>query len=137
MKKKPLSLVAVLIMISTLLIIPAKAQSSNPAVYLGGNLLNSQAVIDGDTVFLPIRSICEAMGYKVTWASIDGISTVSIKSGSDSIALDLINNKISDNGHTYYAQSDSGNGIDVISGSSYLDSELFDSIFSMKTKYLP
>lgn len=135
MKRKPLSLIAVLIMISTLFIIPAEAQSSNPAVYLGGNLLNSQAVIDGDTVFLPVRSLCEAMGYKVTWASVAGISTVSIKNDSDSIALDLTNNKISDNGHTYYAQSDSGNGIDVISGSSYLDSELFDSIFSMKTKF--
>lgn len=135
MKKKLSAFLAVLFTVLSVFTLPAAAKSTSPLIYLDGNLLSSQAVIEGDAVYLPLRSLCEALGYKVSWSLSDGISTVSIKKDSDSLSLDLTNLKINDNGHTYYAQTDSGNGIKVVSNCAFLDSSLFDSIFSVKTQY--
>ncbi len=136
MRKKLSTFFAVLFAVLSALVLPASAQTTNANISLDANPLNLQAVIDKETVFLPIRSLCEALGYKVSWALTDGNSTVTVQKDDSSIVLDLTNQKINDNGHSYYAQVDSGTGISVISNCSYLDSKLFDSLFSIKTQYV-
>jgi hypothetical protein len=135
LKKKISALLALLFTVLSAITLPAAAQGTNPSIYLGGILLPSQAVIDEGTVYLPVRSLCEALGYKVAWAVTDGVSTVTVKKDSDSLVLDLTAYKINDNGHSYYAQTDSGNGLEVLTSTCYLESSLFDSIFSVKTQY--
>ena len=37
------------------------------AVHIDGKLIDTQTYVDGDAVMIPLRSICEALGYEVTW----------------------------------------------------------------------
>lgn len=135
MKKKISVLLAVLFAFLSVSAVPAFAQTASAGVSLDGKSLNIQAAVDGNCIYLPVKALCEAQGYKVTWAMTDGISTVLMQKNDNKIILDLSSNMVNDNGHSYYPWAGSESGVTVISGSSYLESGLFDSLFSTKTEY--
>lgn len=45
----------------------AMAQQNDIGVYLNGDKLSQSAIIISDKTFLPVRALCEALGYDVTW----------------------------------------------------------------------
>jgi inhibitor of cysteine peptidase len=133
-KKRKIIMVAVVL--AMVLFCPAAlASGSGVDISLDGNHLGVQAQVDGYTVLLPVRAVCEALGYEVTWSEKDGSQAAVISKGGDSVTLNLTRQEINDNGHTYYAGVYSGEGIMILSGRMYLDSGLFSSIFPVRFSY--
>lgn len=133
MKKKFAALLAVLLVFSAFAGTNSLALDSSASVTLDDTPLDSQAFIIGDTVYVPVRSVCEALGYKMIWSDESGLRTVTIRKNGDQVVLDLTNQKIDDRGHSFFTPTDSS--IRIISGRTYMESGLFDSIFSTYTKY--
>lgn len=104
-------------------------------VVLEGKVLETQAKIDGHSVLLPVRAVCEALGYEVTWSKSGGIATVMIQKDSDSVLLDLTHQSVTDNGHTYPADVYSGGKMMLLAGRTYMDTGLFTSIFPVSATY--
>jgi hypothetical protein len=136
MKKKLSMLLGSILVFSAVLAIPAFAQSSDADVSLNGSSLRSRAVIDGDTVFLPLRSICENLGYKVSWAVVDKIKTVDVQKEGRTVSLSIGDGgTMNVDGHSFYAWMNDGNAISVLNDRTYIESNYFDQTFSTKTKY--
>jgi predicted secreted protein len=128
------------VLISTLLLtgaIPAAASAagSDTSVLFDGRCLGAPAVVDGQSIILPVRTVCEALGYDVAWSDAGGVKTVVISKDGDTVTLDFTNQTITDNGHHYAADVRSGTGLELISNRAYMDSGLFSSIFALNTSY--
>lgn len=65
--KKFLSFCLVLIMVLSLA--PAAMATGGIPVYLNGELLDKEGIIVNDRTFLPVRALCEALGYEVDWVN--------------------------------------------------------------------
>lgn len=130
MKKKLAVFLAVLLLVSSLACVGASAADKPASLTLAGAPLDAQAVLRGETVFIPVRAACEALGYSVEWQDADGVRTVTLSRNGDCVILDLTNQKIDDNGHSYWAQTNSGAAIALISNRTYLESGLFDVVFA-------
>lgn len=133
MKKKFAVLLAVLLVFSAFAGTNALALDSSASVTLDAAPLDSQAVIRDDTVYVPVRSVCETLGYKVIWSEESGLRTVTLQKNGEEIVLDLTNQEIHDRGHSFFAPTDSS--IMIFSDRTYMASVLFDLIFSTHTKY--
>lgn len=133
--KKLTVLFAILLAISLSAGLQASAKDIYTPLSLDGAPLDSQAVVSGETVYLPVRSVCEALGYEVTWQNQNGVKTVAVQKDADSVVLDLTNQQIQDNGHRYYAPGGPEGGIELMDGRTYLDSALFDPLFAVCSKY--
>ena len=97
---------------------------------------NASALVEDGDVFLPVRPLCESMGYTVTWQSQDGVKSVLVQKDGDRVLLDLTNQQIEDNGHRYYAQGTATQpAIRLTSGTTYLYAPLFDPLFAVSTTY--
>ena len=135
MKKKLRKLFAILFAVSLTMGLNAWAGNANASILLDGSRLNAQAVLQSQQILLPVRAIAEAMGYQVTWAVKDGISTAELQKGDDRVTLDLTNGIIQDNGHHYYAITNLGSGIQVLENRTYMDSGLFVALLGLKSQY--
>lgn len=100
---------------------------SQPAVEINGNGIGAVAHIDGKDVYLPLRAICEALGYEVQWYGEH--YTVSVSGPGKNILIDLINNKITANGHTYYMLMD---GYKNIENKIYMKTVFFSDNLGLK-----
>lgn len=114
----------------------ASAKDETVPLYLEAKPLSVQAITDADSVFLPVRAVGEALGYDVEWHNENGVQSVTLQGAADSVILDLTNQTINDNSHSYYAMSSSPrNAIFVTSGHTYLDSSLLDPLLGLHTDY--
>lgn len=107
------------------------AADSNLAVYLDGNILELRAQIDGQNVYLPVRPVCEALGYNVLWLDQGGIKTIIVSKEGDNVTLDLTKQEVTDNGHNFTTSAFSWAGIKIISSRTFIESALFSTIFAM------
>lgn len=129
--------IAVLLTVLALVTLSAAAYTAGEEtdVSLDGSMLDTTAQVNGQTVYLPVRAVCEALGYEVIWRDNGGIQAADISKAGDTITLGLTCQEISDNGHVYAAGVYSGDGIMIISGRMYADSGLFSSIFPVRSSY--
>jgi len=74
------------------------------AIELNGVEIQAAAYIEEGNVYLPLRAVGEAIGYKVGWSEKDG--TIVISGPGKNITVDLKNNKITANDHAYYMGMD-------------------------------
>lgn len=133
--KKTLVTVCFTILLMALIYSAALAAGVNTPVVLDGNILETQARIDGHTVLLPVRSVCEALGYEVVWSKSCGVATVTIRKDSDCVLLDLTHQSVTDNGHTIAADVCTGDGLMLRMGRTYIDSGLFSTVFPVNASY--
>ncbi|MCX7614514.1 MAG: DUF4163 domain-containing protein [Clostridiales bacterium] len=95
--------------------------NENHALYLDGKAIKAEVqTIDG-TMYLPLRAVCEAMGYNVKWNGGSGVSSVTINKKGKYLLLDLKSDTITDGEHTYYLYN-AGNGFVLIENHVYVES---------------
>jgi predicted secreted protein len=133
--RKRIITVLLMYMTTAVLLVPALAAESETAVYLDGTALAAPALVDGTSVSLPFRAVCEALGYTVTWANDGGSFTVTAEKNGDSVTLDMTRQRVKDNGHEFGAAVVSGAGVRLVSGRTYVDSGLFSSVFPVDASY--
>jgi inhibitor of cysteine peptidase len=134
MKKRTIAVFFVVLALS-LRCATASAAGVSAEVALDGNILDVKAQVNGQSVYLPVRAVCEGLGYEVTWSESNGVQSAVVSKGGDTVTLGLTRQVIDDNGHTYAAGVYTGNGLVIISGRMYLDSGLFSTIFPIGSSY--
>jgi inhibitor of cysteine peptidase len=102
---------------------------------LDGKALSATALIDGTSVWLPVRAVCEALGYSVSWANDGGVVAISAVRDGDRVSIDVTHQTVTQNGHFLNAAVLSGGGVRLLSGRTYMDSGLFSSIFPVGASY--
>lgn len=98
MLKRIVVIGAVILLVLSVSIYGAEAAGDQPGIELNGVKIPAAAYIDGGNVYLPLRSVGEALGYKIDGSG----STINVSGPGKSISIDLKNNKITADGHTYY-----------------------------------
>jgi predicted secreted protein len=136
MKKRIRSLFVAVVLL-TALASSASAADNGVYVTLDGNRLEGEALIKGETLYLPVRPTCQALGYQVRWSDQNGVQTVAVTKAGHNVLLDLTNQKITDNSHSYYAVTNSGMGMILDGGNTYLEAGLFSSLFAVHITYEP
>ncbi|MDP4108668.1 MAG: protease inhibitor I42 family protein [Bacillota bacterium] len=98
-------------------------------IYLNGSRINARACIAEDgAVFLPVRSVFEALGYKVLFSGTDKRPAVTAQDGKNKLTLNINEQTIEKNGHSYCLNAPYGmaeNGLLLYKGSAYLEAGLF------------
>lgn len=107
----------------------------NTDIVLDGRILDVKAAVNGQNVYLPVRAVCEALGYDVLWSDKDGTKTVTVTKYGDTVMLELTHQRIIDNGHEFEAGVYSGAGIQIVSRYTYMDSGLFSTVFTADSTY--
>ncbi|SHH61552.1 inhibitor of cysteine peptidase [Sporobacter termitidis DSM 10068] len=133
--KKLTAVILTLAMLAGILCFSAAAGNKKAPVLLDDQALGADALIDGQTVYLPFRAVCEALGYTVSWSDKDGAATVSAARDGDVVSIDVTNLKVTDNGHLYNAAVFSGQGVYLVSGRTFIESGLFSTAFPAGASY--
>lgn len=105
----------------------AASTDKGPEIVLDGTKIEAVACIDKGNVYLPLRAVGEALGYEVLWSGID--NTVSVIGTGKNIMIDLNNQQITADGHSYYVDSE------LIVGRLYLESDLFSSELGLAVRW--
>ncbi len=105
--------------------------NSPPAVLVDGVLIGESARIVEGAVYLPLRAVCETLGYTVSWRGTGGSSVVTIKKDKREITLNLTAGEISEDGHTSYM---AGNGCLTFESRTYMEAGLLSESFGLKTQ---
>ena len=111
------------------------AYGVNASINLDGITLDTAALVDGENVSLPVRDVCCALGYDVKWSDANGVRKITVTSGKDTIEFDLTHQRVTDNGHQFSAVTNTGSGILLISGCTYIHSGLFSTVFPVRANY--
>ncbi|NLI13986.1 MAG: DUF4163 domain-containing protein [Peptococcaceae bacterium] len=116
-----------------ILFVPAysfAAVDNQPAIELNGVEIQAAAYIDGGNVYLPLRAVGEALGYKIDWSEKDG--TVSVSGSGKNIMIDLKNNKVTANDHVYYMSGDAADGGTIVGDRTYMGAGFFSANLGLK-----
>ena len=100
--RKTFCLSGIIILLISLGMQPAFADTEGPSISLNGTQLEMKAFVQEGSLYLPVRSISEDLGYVVSWSPTD--QTVGIDAKDKTISLDLKNTKINANRHQSYMQ---------------------------------
>lgn len=110
------------------------AAGDQPGIELNGIKIPAAAHIDGGNVCLPLRAVGEALGYKIDGSGKDG--AIHVSGPGKSIMIDLKNNKITANDHTYNMGGDyTGNapgGSTAAGSDTYMAADFFSDNFALK-----
>ncbi|SMC78536.1 protease inhibitor I42 family protein [Papillibacter cinnamivorans] len=136
-KAMPARLASVLLALAMLLTTQAFAAGSGDA----GAGLEAETWQSGTAVYIPVRAVCEALGYTVTWKDDGTAQTVTVAGNGKDIVLDLTNEKVTDGKHSFYVGGDlSGNttaGPILIHGSrTFIETGLFTELFGLRADYI-
>ena len=105
-------------------------------VYLNGNQLDTDALVIGGLVYIPVRSVCEGLSYTVDWAGTDGRQIVTASSDTNTVVLDILLQTITVNGFSASVNDgDTTRSCFLQSGHTYLNSELFSKAFLADVQY--
>lgn len=113
-------------------------------VSIEGKTLQNTAVETGGTLFLPLRSACENLGYSVEWSR-EGWSAA-VKTPDKTVLFEPKKDTITDDGHSYFVSglfvkgTDSaygyiGGGCIMVNGRIYVASDLMESCFGLEKTY--
>ena len=95
--KKFSAFLSLLLAAALSLSLTAAAAPVSAPVSWNGTSLKTAALVEDGSVFLPVRSLCEAMGYTVTWQNENGVKSILVQKDDDHVLLDLTNQQIEDN----------------------------------------
>lgn len=127
--KRSLFLTGVIVLLLSLFAQNAFADDSgSPAINLNNNPISAKAYIAEGNLYLPVRAICESLGYDVEWLQAD--QTVGINSDSTSILLNFNQATIQVNNHDYYMTE----GRMTIKDRIYMRADFFSDNFDLSVK---
>ena len=130
MIKKTITAAAILTMFLSIgIYCSALAADSQPAIFIDGAGASANAQMIDGTVYLPLRAVCETLGYTVQWDGKNGGSIVSVSKAGEMIVIDLKNYKITTKGHAYYT----GDCV-LIDNHTYMQADLFSENFGFKAQ---
>ena len=113
------------------------ADSERPAVELNDSDIQAAAYIYRGSIYLPLRAIGEEIGYCVQWSGEN--NPISVSNDGRDILIDLMNNKITLDNHTYYIDGDysgnSANGSTFIENTTYIREDLISECFGLKVQW--
>ena len=99
--KKRLLLPGIIVLLFALFTqFPFAVDSGSPDISLNNSPINAKAHIAEGNLYLPVRAICESLGYNVEWLQAD--KTVEITSDGTLILLNFNKLMIEVNNHDYY-----------------------------------
>lgn len=104
------------------------AGNRNPAILLNGKPFQNTAELRDGSLFLPLRAVCEALGFEVQWSGRD--NTVTAARGDRNILLDLTAPSIDVDGGKVSLE---GKYI-AIDGSTYMEEGFFSGYLGIRTK---
>jgi predicted secreted protein len=105
-------------------------------VNLNGVQLDTEAMVIGGKVFIPVRSACEGLGYTVSWAGSNGRQTVTAASDKNTVVLDILSQTITVSGFSASMKDgETTQGCFIDDGHSYLSAELFSKAFFVSAQY--
>lgn len=120
--------------------IPGYAGTKNAShVIIGGQAVNGDAIENGGTVYLPLRSVCEKLGYSVEWTKEN--RSVTVKNDEKTVLFEPEANTVTDADHSYFVNGDYladgyiGGGCMLISSRIYADSEVMESCFGIRVTF--
>lgn len=129
MEKKGFILVAVMTLLLSMQMYVNAADSTQVNISLNGSKIDAVGIVDRRNICLPLRSICEELGYKVDWSGTD--SQIHISKADKNITVELKKYKItSANGHTYYMSGD--DYVKTVDGAAYIGKGFFEDNFGFK-----
>ena len=105
------------------------AADSQSAITLDGTKIEAAAYVDEGGVYLPLRAVCEALGYEVQWSGTD--NTISVTGHGKNIAIDLNNQLITADDHVYYMSK----GYKLIADRTYLGTDFFSANFGLEVRW--
>ncbi len=106
------------------------------AINLDGTKIDMGAYIQDSTVYLPVRAVCQALGYTVQWSQENNEKVVTTIKGDRSVAIYLDNQTIINNGHTCYMMGTyAGKGCIMHQKNTYLASEVFWENFGVDVQF--
>lgn len=105
------------------------AADSKPAIVLDGIKIEAAAYSDGGNVYLPLRAVCESLGYEVQWAGKD--NTISVSMPRKNIMIDLNNNKLTANDHVSYM----GGDYKILADYTYMGADFFSVNFGLEVRW--
>jgi hypothetical protein len=76
----------------------------NNTIWVNGRQLNTKAIVDGNVTYLPIRDVCETLGYKVGWVSES--NAVTLARADNFYEVLLYNNIDANNGYHIRVEND-------------------------------
>ncbi len=120
------------VIISLILSVPAygfAATDSQPAIMLDGTKIQASAYIDGRNVYLPLRVVGEALGYKIQWSGKN--NPISVSRPGKNIMIDWNNNKVTADDHVYYMSED----YTIIADSTYMEADFFSKNFGLRVRW--
>ena len=100
------------------------ADDSQYSVELNGIKLNAAAYEEGGALYLPLRAVCEALGYSVGWSAED--HTVTLAEDGTKISINLNSYSITEGDHQYYIDEMAMNG------KAYLSQDFFNDSMGLK-----
>jgi len=108
-------------------------------VSLDDRVLNHAALEREGNLFLPLRSVCEALGYSVEWSAAD--FSITVKNEGKTVLFEPKKNSVTDQRHSYYVTGNYpdlgyiGGGCITFGGRIYIDSEIIESCFGVVKTY--
>lgn len=142
MKHKIRLLISVMTMLALLFSMSAPAFAGTKEavpISVGGKQLGQAALESENTVFLPLRAVCESLGYTVEWSQTN--RSVSVKTAEKTVDLEFKNGTITDAGHNYYVLGDYkadtyiGTGCIMVGNRIYAASDIMESVFGLSKTY--
>lgn len=143
MKRKIRLLVTVITILALLFSMSAPAfAGTKEAVHISvnGKQLDRDAIEMENTVFLPLRSVCESLGYSVEWSQTN--RSVTVKTAEKTVQFQFKNGTVTDAGHNYYVYKDYtshsyiGTGCMLIDNRIYAASDLMGSCFGLSKTFV-
>ena len=108
-------------------------------ISIGGQAADIGAIERGGTLFLPLRSVCETLGYSVEWSGES--RSVTVKNHDKTVLFEPKADLVTDAGHSYYvnegyiADAYIGGGCMLVNSRIYVASDIMDSCFGIKETY--
>ena len=109
--------------------------NSGTLIEFGGTVQNENAYIINDVLYLPLRAVCENIGYTVQWSGENGTAFVTVFKDGENILIDLTANRITAGGHTGSTIMNRGEGIIRNNNRIYLAADLLSEYFALNARY--
>lgn len=137
MTKKVLVMGVILTLFLSMQAYSFAAADDQTAIELDGTKIKAAAYIDEGNIYLPLRAVSEALGYKVRWSGKD--NPISVSKTGENIMIDLKNYTITANDHTYYMSGDyldnAANKDTTAENTIYMRANFFSENLALKTQW--
>lgn len=111
------------------------ADGSRVSIVFDGAVQDENAFITNDTVYLPLRSVCEKNGYTVKWLEEKDRLLVTAEKDNEKVLINLTGNMITADGRTSSTIINRGEGVITKDNRVYLAEDLLSEYFALNARY--